>query len=202
MHIKQPVGKADARVNGSRRRGEERRHREQQHRQTWWGAMGHRLKPTVLFGVLLRAARLYKRGYANYLRPGLNELTFSFANLPPAFDGFRILYVADLHFDPRYEAFIEPVQRLIDSVETDLCCFGGDYFFEHFGEIGFVRDSMARLVEAVHAPQGMLGVLGNHDMSPVIAPFEALGIRMLMNEHMAIEKDGDTIWVIGVDDTS
>lgn len=201
-HIKQPVGKAESRVNGSRRRGEERRALERRRRATWWGAMGHRLKPTVFFGVLLRAVGLYKRGHENYLRPGLNELSFSFANLPPAFDGFRILYVADLHFDPRYEAFVEPVRHLIDSVEADLCCFGGDYFFEHFGEIGPVRDAMARLVEAVHAPRGMLGVLGNHDMSSVIAPFEALGIRLLMNEHVTIEKDGDKIAIIGVDDTS
>jgi uncharacterized protein len=46
----------------------------------------------------------------------------------------------------------------------------------------------------------VFGVLGNHDPLALLEPMEALGVRMLMNESVRLERDGAALYLAGVDD--
>jgi predicted MPP superfamily phosphohydrolase len=45
-----------------------------------------------------------------------------------------------------------------------------------------------------------LGILGNHDFADMIEPLETVGLRILMNDSVRIDRDGSAIWICGVDD--
>ena len=59
---------------------------------------------------------------------------------------------------------------------------------------------MEDLVNAIHAPFGVTGVLGNHDWLEMVPGLEQGGIRMLLNETQSLEKGSDAIWLLGLDD--
>jgi predicted MPP superfamily phosphohydrolase len=59
---------------------------------------------------------------------------------------------------------------------------------------------MQRLLAGVNARQGLVGVLGNHDMAEMVPEFERLGVHMLMNESLELRRGPDSMWLVGVDD--
>ncbi len=77
-------------------------------------------------------------------------------------------------------------------------CLTGDYRGRTHGDCRPCLEAVARLREAltgdVHA------VLGNHDSITMVPDLEALGIRVLLNECVVIERDGASIYLAGVDD--
>jgi predicted MPP superfamily phosphohydrolase len=141
-------------------------------------------------------AGLYRRGLANALRPVVREVRFEFPNLPAELDGRRILHLSDLHIDG-IEGMAERVAELISGIRADLCVFTGDYRFEVEGCCDLIYPRMRTILSAVHAPQGVLGILGNHDEADIALGLAELGVRMLVND--AVEIAGGA-WVIGVDD--
>lgn len=60
------------------------------------------------------------------------------------------------------------------------------------------------MLETLHARDGVLGLLGNHDYyfdGPAVRQWlESLGIRVLINEHHVVERDGARLAFVGVDD--
>jgi uncharacterized protein len=87
---------------------------------------------------------------------------------------------------------------LLPSLEYDLCVLTGDYRGKTFGPFNQSLAGMARLRENLKGP--VYGVLGNHDTIRMIPDLEAMGIRMLLNECVVIERDGQRIHLAGVDD--
>ncbi len=141
----------------------------------------------------------YQRGYRNACRLALRERDLFFADLPPAFEGFSILHISDPHFDgmPGLD------QRILDLVagrEVDLCVLTGDYRTELHGPFGAVMDSLRRLVGGIRSRLGFLAVLGNHDDCHMVAPMEAMGIRLLINEGVVLRRDRDRLRIVGTDD--
>jgi len=59
-------------------------------------------------------------------------------------------------------------------------------------------DGMRRLRN--HLKGTVLAILGNHDSVLMVPELEAMGYRMLMNESYRLEKNGDSLWIAGVDD--
>lgn len=57
---------------------------------------------------------------------------------------------------------------------------------------------MPQILEASEAP--CFGVLGNHDFIQKVARLEGYGMRILLNESTALERDGQKLWIAGVDD--
>lgn len=141
----------------------------------------------------------YERGIRNAEDVRLRDVELTFASLPPAFDGFTILHISDPHLDgmPGLEDRI--VEKLGDRV-FDLCVLTGDYRTELHGPIRAVMESLGRLVSGIRTREGCLGVLGNHDDCHMVAPMEAMGIRMLINERVTLERAGDRVQIVGTDD--
>lgn len=148
---------------------------------------------------LLKGLGLFERGVHNAAYPRLHTVALAFDNLPPAFDGFRILHLSDFHFDQRLDV-TETTCALAGEAETDLCVLTGDYRFNQGASCRAVYAGLRRIVGAVRARYGVAGILGNNDLGAMAEPMRAMGIRVLINEGFAIERDGAAIWIGGVDD--
>jgi predicted MPP superfamily phosphohydrolase len=89
------------------------------------------------------------------------------------------------------------VERVRD-VECDLCVLTGDYRFRTFGSIDAVIDAMRRLRANLTGP--VYAVLGNHDSVTMLPEMEDMDIRLLMNESLVIEHNGEHLYLAGIDD--
>jgi hypothetical protein len=152
--------------------------------------------------VMAQAFRLigwYERGVANVLATRVRPVELAFPDLPPAFDGYRLLLLTDLHLDglePLTDALIAQVQ----GHEVDLCLMGGDVRMEMYGPMAPALRQLRRLIGQVRAADGVFGVLGNHDCIEMLPEFETSGVTMLVNEARALRRGEATLWLVGVDD--
>jgi len=156
---------------------------------------GHEGK--VKWGIDL--AQLGRAGRRNAGSPHVHRISLSPAGLPVGFDGFTILFISDLHLDLPTGA-LEQAIRLLAEVECDIAVFGGDYQSYGTPPAKDTAAAMAPLVGAIHAKSGVFAILGNHDRHDLVAPLEALGLTLLINESAALARDGETITLIGCDD--
>ena len=145
----------------------------------------------------LRCAGLYRRGQRNATRLQQCQNRLELPSLPSAFEGFRILHLSDLHLDMYSEATGVLIEKL-HGVEYDLCVMTGDYRALTFGSI----DSTMSYLEAVRAQlKGPIyAVLGNHDSIRMVPPMEDMGIKMLLNEGVSIERGDSSFYLAGIDD--
>jgi predicted MPP superfamily phosphohydrolase len=147
----------------------------------------------------LKRCGQYQRGWHNAANIVLRELELFFPGLPRAFEGFSILHISDPHLDgmPGIE---DRIVELVRGREFDLCVLTGDYRTELHGPIRAVMASLERLVGGIRSREGFLGVLGNHDDCHMVAPMEAMGIRMLINESVVLTRDTERLRILGTDD--
>ena len=145
----------------------------------------------------LKLSGLLKRGQSNSRRLQTVEQRFPITSLPEAFDGFRILHLTDLHVDMD-PANLEAVIRQIQTLEYDLCVLTGDYRKLTWGPVDAALEGMAQLREAIRGDA--LAVLGNHDSIRMVPALEEMGYRLLLNEHQAIERGDQALYIAGVDD--
>jgi len=144
----------------------------------------------------------------------VEKIKLKFNDLPKSFHGFKILQISDIHagsFDS-----LKQVQKGIDLImaqNADLIVFTGDLVNTLKEEI----DPYINAFSALSAPFGMFSILGNHDYygmyqvaqkDPVARKIymddfdkkqEAMGFRLLNNESVKIEKSGESIRLIGVE---
>jgi predicted MPP superfamily phosphohydrolase len=150
-----------------------------------------------LLAVVLRLTGLYRRAWLNAMRPVVRCRAVRIKGLPAAFDGFRLLHLSDLHCDADAAFVPEVIQRLA-GVEYDACMMTGDFRLQTFGSYAQAIGGMRKLKAALATPA--YAVLGNHDYLEMTADLEAMGIRVLLNEAVPIERRGARIWIAGVDD--
>src|SRR5690606_17017549 len=141
----------------------------------------HRFDVDRIIGRIIKCSGLWARGYRNYLDIRIEHNTISLPNLPPAFEGFRILHLADLHtdLDP---ALPETVIPKLQALKYDLCINTGDFRNRTQDCHRVSMRETARIYAHVSGPK--LGVLGNHDFIEKVDSLEAMGIQLLLNENM------------------
>jgi uncharacterized protein len=154
-------------------------------------------------------------GFSNKYNYQLHRLPLSFSNLPPAFKGLKIVQISDIHsgsFDNR-KAVEKGVKKILD-LKPDLILFTGDLINDRATEMMGYEDVFSRL----KAPLGVFSTLGNHDYGDYVKwPSEEarnqniedlkklqadMGWRLLMNEHVVLEKEGQEIALIGIENWS
>ena len=69
-----------------------------------------------------------------------------------------------------------------------MCVLTGDFRFRTYGSYDKTLRLMEELVNTIHAPFGVTGILGNHDWLEMVPGLEHAGIRMLLNETQATRK--------------
>jgi uncharacterized protein len=147
--------------------------------------------------IALRVTGTYGRGRANAGKVQLRRNTAHLPNLPSAFDGFIILHLSDLHADMSGRA-MQRIAELASDLDYDLCVLTGDYRGRTYGDCEPCLKVVAHLLRALRGD--IYGVLGNHDSIAMVPDLEALGIRMLLNECVAIRSGSASIYLAGVDD--
>lgn len=160
---------------------------------------------TSLFGSLLY-------GFGNKYKYKIEKKKVGFANLPNTFKGMKIIHISDIHSGSLDDisAVERGVQKILD-LKPDLIFFTGDLVNNVADEMDKLKDVFSRL----KAPLGVYSILGNHDYGDYVqwpskdakidnlnrlkAIHAEMGWRLLLNEHVGIEKDGQTIGLIGVE---
>ncbi len=159
----------------------------------------------TLFGTLLF-------GFGNKYNYQVKKIKLKFNNLPDAFKGMRMVHISDIHSGSFQD--IRAVNKGIDLIlkqQVDLIVFTGDLVNDRATEMGSYQNSFGRLT----APLGVFSTLGNHDYGDYVQwptaqakidNLEALkkvhtnmGWRLLMNEHVVLEKKGEKIALLGIE---
>ena len=166
--------------------------------QAWFNLTSF-LSDQVFLTCLFKLTGLYAQGEKNALDIRIVEKTFFFCNLPEPFDGFRILFLTDLHLDG-LDGLDTKAAALLHGIDVDLCCIGGDIRMKTYGPSSESIRRLKDLMGSVSSQFGILGVLGNHDCIEMLPDFEHAGIVMLVNDSWPVDKNGARIWVMGVDD--
>lgn len=154
-------------------------------------------------------------GFSNKYSYEVRRIKLSYDNLPPAFRGLKIVQLSDIHSGSFTDK--KAVERGVDMVlkeNPDLILFTGDLVNDMAVEMKNYTDVFSRL----KAPMGVFSTLGNHDYGDYAwwetpeakaANLEKLkqiqkdmGWRLLMNEHVALERGGEQIALIGIENWS
>ncbi len=132
----------------------------------------------------------------------VTDAVFPIRNLHPSLHGFTIALISDIHSS--YNMLREEMEeyaRVVNSLGCDMILVTGDFVNSMTEEVY----PFAEAFSALHAPQGVYGVMGNHDFfarEPEIVAREvdACGIKLLRNDKVVIAKDGGSFYLLGVDD--
>ena len=136
-------------------------------------------------------------------------------NLPPGFEGLRAVQISDIHTGSFLDR--KPLERAVELIQNespDIIFFTGDLVNDRHEEAVEHRDALSRL----KAPLGVHSILGNHDYGDYFRwktqaekadNLEKLkrlhadfGWNLLLNEHTFIERNGDRIGLLGVENWS
>ncbi|WP_217604681.1 metallophosphoesterase [Chitinophaga sp. GbtcB8] len=176
-------------------------------------------KMGLLMGGSLFATLTY--GFSNKYNYRVHKMKLAFKNLPQAFKGLRIVQISDVHsgsFNNK-EAVLKGIE-LIKAQQADLILFTGDLVNDRATEMDGYMDVFNQL----KAPMGVYSTLGNHDygdyypwpdrdetgyshqraqnLDRLKQIHGELGWRLLMNEHVVLERDGQQIALIGIENWS
>ena len=164
---------------------------------------------TSLFGSLLY-------GYSNKYKYRVKRIKLSFDNLPEGFNGMKIVHFSDVHSGSfmNKKAVMHGVEKII-AENGDLVIFSGDLVNDRATEM----KEYINVFDNVKAPMGVYSTFGNHDYGDYARwPFEGvtkeqnlkdlakvhekLGWRLMMDEHIELERNGDKIALIGIQNWS
>ena len=184
-HLRQRLG-----LEGEREAHVVRRGTHFFHLENWYSIHG-------LIRGALTLTGLHARGRRNVLdiRRRVNDIWLR--RLPPAFDGYTLLHLSDLHLDMS-EAHLERLVASVQGLAHDVCVLTGDFRFRTFGPYAPALQALARL--RPHLGEAVYAVLGNHDTIRMVPGMEALGIGVLMNESVRIERNEAALTLVGIDD--
>jgi predicted MPP superfamily phosphohydrolase len=131
----------------------------------------------------------------------ITRLTLPIPNLPPAFEGYRLVHLADIHLGVGW--LHRQLPAILDAVnreQPDLIALTGDIGTGGRDGLAAGQPELARL----RATDGTWAVLGNHDfyvgVDRVAAVLAGAGITLLRNQHAVIQRGGDRLVIAGLDD--
>ncbi len=164
---------------------------------------------STLFGSLIY-------GFSNKYNYQIKRIKLSYDNLPASFKGLKILHISDIHSGSFLNK--KAVQHGVDMIvkeNADLILFTGDLVNDKATEM----DNYKEIFSRVKAPMGVFSTLGNHDYGDYVQwPADGIskeqnlenlkkvhaeiGWRLLMNEHVILEKNKEQIALLGIENWS
>ncbi len=167
----------------------------------------------MIMGSGLFGALIY--GFGNKYRYEVKRVKLNYPNLPASFKGLKIAHISDIHsgsFTDK-KAVLKGVEKLMKE-KPDLILFTGDLVNNKASEMEEYMDVFDKL----KAPMGVYSTLGNHDYGDYVSwdsPEEKrtnlerlldvhsnLGWRLLMNEHVVLQKGNEEIALLGIENWS
>ncbi|MBC7186210.1 MAG: metallophosphoesterase family protein [Calditrichaeota bacterium] len=149
--------------------------------------------------VVLPLLGLKEKGRKNALDVRVRHEELVLASLPVPFVGFRLLLMSDLHIDQDPDLPQVVLERLQD-LHVDVACLAGDFRRRILGAHRPAIELLAPIVGAINATEGVFAVRGNHDSAQLIAELASLGVDVLDNCARAFTRQGERLWLAGVDD--
>lgn len=147
----------------------------------------------------------------------VRHLDITSADLPAAFDGYRLVHFTDIHVGSYTGSDQQILQNMVDSINAqraDAIMFTGDIQDLEPQELYPVM----QMLSSLQAPDGVFSVLGNHDYAyyipnadeavkvanerETISRQRQMGWNVLLNEHQAIRRAKDSIVVAGMENLS
>ncbi|MSQ38683.1 MAG: metallophosphoesterase [Chitinophagaceae bacterium] len=176
-------------------------------RSTFLSWMGVGLSSTLFFSLLY--------GFGNKYNYKVIKKKIVLKGLPSSFKGFKIIHISDIHSGSlKDKAAVLKGIALIEKQNADIVLFTGDLVNDRATEMQDWMDVFGK----IKAPHGVFSTLGNHDYGDYVKwdtaeekkqNLEALkkvhhdlGWRLLMNENTSIEKSGESIKIVGIENWS
>lgn len=159
---------------------------------------------TVRYAICALAALLAAIGVANALRvPPIEDVEIRIRNLPPEFDGYRLLQLTDLHISQLFPSrWTRAVVERANESAVDAIVVTGDFID---GSVAMRTADVAPLRD-LHARDGVYAIPGNHeyffDYAAWMRHLSGLGIRMLPNAHAVLIRGRAKLVIAGVTDLS
>ncbi len=131
----------------------------------------------------------------------VTEITIESEKLPESFEGFKIAHVSDLHND-EFGKDNAKLISLIEKCNPDIIAITGDIFDSHQTDVDISIEFAKKAAQI--AP--CYYVAGNHEQrvpeayEKLLKAFEEIGITVLDNKAVEIERAGQSINVLGVSD--
>lgn len=154
-------------------------------------------------------------GFSNKYNYDVRKVSMKFNNLPDSFRGMKVVQISDIHcgsFGNR-DAVMMGVEKIM-KLNPDLIVFTGDLVNNKAEEM----DGYVDVFKQLQAPFGIYSILGNHDYGDYVEwesqqhkidnlqalkeVHAAMGWKLLLNENAHIEKNGDKIAILGVENWS
>jgi uncharacterized protein len=135
--------------------------------------------------------------------PAVKKVEVFLDGLPEELEGFTIAQLTDVHVGPTIKReWLEKVVKETNAIGADLIALTGDLVD---GFVSQLREEVAPF-GMLKAPFGVYGVLGNHEYYwgalEWVKEFERIGVTMLNNENVVLEKNGKRVLLGGVTDYS
>ena len=145
-------------------------------------------------------------------RHTVRKVKLRFKNLPENFKGYKIVQISDVHsgsfFNPQK---LQKAIDLINEQDADVVLFTGDMVNNYADEF----KPFIPLFKSIKAKDGKFSILGNHDYGdygawnsreekaqniPNLKNYQAeAGFKLLRNENIALEKNREKIYLLGVE---
>lgn len=152
---------------------------------------------SVLFSLFVIVSNISCTSVAKQGVSNIRSVTIEIPDLPESLNGYRIAFVADIHFENRFSSQrFETLIRAINAQGADCIILGGDH------TLGTAQIApFARHVAALTAPDGVYAVIGNHDFyngrAESIRTLRKAGI-VVLDETLVITPGG--LVIAGIND--
>lgn len=138
---------------------------------------------------------------AQVIGPRLYQVEIPLANLPKAFDGFKIAQISDLHVGPTIgRHYAQSVVNRINALKPHAVVVTGDVVD---GPVALLKDEVAPLSQ-LQSKHGTFVITGNHEYywnAPEwVSEYQRIGMRALMNEHVILQEDLHSLVLGGTTD--
>jgi predicted MPP superfamily phosphohydrolase len=153
----------------------------------------------VIVKLVFEMPLLKRFGLQNAQDVCLNQIELQLKNLPTRFADCKILFITDMHLGG-IECLAERINRIAGQVEYDYCILGGDYSFGFDATNEVMNQQLREVIEFLVERSQVFGILGNHDVYRIAEVLDGYGVNMLINEHVCLEREGDKVYLAGVDD--
>ncbi len=159
-------------------------------------------KPHHPFAYVLRALfrflGLEALGELNTLKIDMREEKIIDSRIPSFFNGFKILFITDLHLNG-HPILIRSLRRYLKNNDADIVLFGGDYQVNSYGNYKKIKAIYKELLRNIDC-SNIYAVLGNHDEYIIGKILDKIGVKVLINESVTFHKDEQSLILTGIDD--
>jgi predicted MPP superfamily phosphohydrolase len=139
----------------------------------------------------------------------ITHRTFAIRDLPDPFVGMRMVQISDIHLEEYTEPwFLERVVNEVNALNPEIVLLTGDFISRapRVYQVAWKAAGLCAEILSGLKTKERYAILGNHEAAVgprhVIEPLKQVGIPMLVDSYVAIERGYERIWICGADDAS